>query len=338
MILPDFWAMSRPAAARQPLKTPTRLTSMVRRNSSGAIAAKGRTPAVPASLTRMSRRPRPWTARSTRASTCSYAVTSGGSITALRPSVPTPRAAEDRWMLDEHGRLDGQDALLARELGQLLGIEGDEGHRIGPAVAVDHGLADEGIGLEQVLDVLRGDVHAARRHDEVLLAVRDEEIAVLVEAADVPGGEPPVVQEHFTSRFGLLEVALGDIAAPAQDLPVGRDLDLHARHGLAHRAELEGILAIVRQHRTRLRESIPFEDEDARGMEELGDVAREGRATRDGEPQAAAESCVHLREHQLVGDGVLHAQPGGDGAPRLLEPGDLLAHAHRPPEDLPLDG
>src|SRR6266487_3351444 len=67
MILPDFWAMSRPAAARQPLKTPTRLTSMVRRNSSGAISAKDRTPAVPALLTRMSRRPRPWTARSARA-------------------------------------------------------------------------------------------------------------------------------------------------------------------------------------------------------------------------------------------------------------------------------
>src|SRR5216684_1137937 len=126
--------------------------------------------------------------------------------------------------------------------------------------------------------------------------------------------------------------------ASAEDLAVRRDLHLDAGHGLAHRAELEGVFAIVGEDGARLREAVALEDEDARGVKELGDVAREGRATRDGEPQATAQSRVHLREHELVGDRVLHAQPGRHGSSGLLEARDLLAHADGPPEDLPLEG
>jgi hypothetical protein len=57
MTLPDSCAINRPAAARQPLKTPIRLTSTVRRNSSGAISATGETLATPELLTRTSSRP-----------------------------------------------------------------------------------------------------------------------------------------------------------------------------------------------------------------------------------------------------------------------------------------
>ena len=73
--------------------------------------------------------------------------------------------------------------VLARELRQLLGVQRDERHRVRAPVAVDHDLADEGIGLEEVLDVLRRDVHAAGGDDEVLLAVGDEQEAVLVDRA-----------------------------------------------------------------------------------------------------------------------------------------------------------
>ena len=89
------------------------------------------------------------------------------------------------------------DPLLAGELGQLLRVEGDQGHRVGPAVAVDHDLADERIALEQVLDVLGRDVHAAGRDDEILLPVGDEEESVVVEAPDVARGEPAVLEKDL---------------------------------------------------------------------------------------------------------------------------------------------
>src|SRR5438445_8477086 len=44
---------------------------------------------------------------------------------------------------------------------QLVRIDRDQRHRVRLAVAVHHDLADERIGLQEILDVLRRDVHAA---------------------------------------------------------------------------------------------------------------------------------------------------------------------------------
>src|SRR6185503_2074089 len=147
-------------------------------------------------------------------------------------------------------------------------------------VAVHHRLADERIALEQVLDVLRRDVHPARGDDEVLLPIRDVEKSVLVEPADVAGGEPAIGEEHLPGGLRLLEVTLGDVAAPPEDLAVGRDLDLDARLGLAHRAELEVIEPVEGERGTGLGETVALEDQDARGMKELRDLLRERRAPR----------------------------------------------------------
>jgi hypothetical protein len=170
-------------------------------------------------------------------------------------------------------RVHGGQPLRGGELHQLFGVQRDQRHRVRPAVAVDHHLADERVALQEVLDVLGGDVHAARRHDEILFSIRDEEEPVLVEAPDVAGGEPPIGEEYLGSGVRLLEVALGNVAPAAENLAVRRQLDLDGRQRKADRPELEVVFPVVREHWARFGEAVALEDQDARRVEELGDLA-----------------------------------------------------------------
>src|SRR6266508_4752012 len=255
----------------------------------------------------------------------------------LQPHIPllddARDALEDLGVLGERGGIGDEDPLLAGELGQFLGVERDQGHGVGALVAVHHGLADERVALEEVLDVLGRDVDAPGGDDQVLLAVRDIEEAFGVDLADIAGGEPAVGQEYFLGGLGLLEVAHGDIGPAPEDLAVGRDLELHTRLRLPDGAELEVVLPVEGERGTGLGEPVPLEDQDARRVEELGDLSRQGRAAGDGEAQPAAEGGLHLREDEFLGDAILEAESRGNGLASLLELGNLLSHANRPVED-----
>jgi hypothetical protein len=118
-----------------------------------------------------------------------------GSSSTIRTSRGTcrPRAAP----------CEGDDLRL---VGARPGLEGDEGEdllaqlRVGPAD--DGGLGDGGVLVQHLLDLARVDVVAAA-DDEVLLAVDDEQVAVLVGVAEVAGVEPAVL-ERLGRRLGLL--------------------------------------------------------------------------------------------------------------------------------------
>src|SRR4051812_20843771 len=77
----------------------------------------------------------------------------------------------------ERSGLLGQ-AMLARELHDLLGVERDQRHRVGPAVAVHERLRDPARLLEVVLEVRGREVLATGRDDDVLLATGDRQVAV----------------------------------------------------------------------------------------------------------------------------------------------------------------
>ena len=150
-------------------------------------------------------------------------------------------------------------------------VRDDEGRDEPLAVADDDGRRDAGNGLEEVLDGLGSDVLPARGDDEVLLAVRDDQEPVLVEAADVPRPEPGAVED--LPRLGLLLViAFHDVRAAGQDLAVGRDPDLDAGDGLPHRPEADRFERIGREDGGGLRQAVAFEDDEPQGVEELGDV------------------------------------------------------------------
>ena len=84
---------------------------------------------------------------------------------------------------------------------------------------------------------MRGDVLAAGRHDDVLLAIGDAEKAPIVEQADIPGVEPAFAVERVGGGLGFLVVAGHDMRPAGEDLSVRRDLDLDAGDGKSDGAE-----------------------------------------------------------------------------------------------------
>ena len=95
-------------------------------------------------------------------------------------------------------------------------VQGDQGCQVGAAVTNDERLRDVAGGLERTLDVLGGDVLAARGDDDVLLAVGDRHEAVLVDLADVAGAEPAVVRQHGLRCLFVLEIPREDRLATNQ--------------------------------------------------------------------------------------------------------------------------
>src|SRR5262249_10090278 len=89
--------------------------------------------------------------------------------------------------------------------------------------------------VENVLDVFRKDVQPLRRDDHLLLAAADVDLPVGADLADVAGVKPAVL-EGARGLLGGIEIALRDVLAAHEDLPVGRDPDLDAGDGLANRA------------------------------------------------------------------------------------------------------
>ena len=94
----------------------------------------------------------------------------------------------------------------------------------------DRGFGDGGVLVERGLDL--GGVHVlAAADDDVLQAVDDVQVSVLVEPAHVAGSEPAVVGQRGRGRLGVVEVAAEHGRAPQPDLA-----GLAGRHRLAVRA------------------------------------------------------------------------------------------------------
>src|SRR5207247_6478065 len=133
------------------------------------------------------------------------------------------------------------------------------------------------------------------------------------------GVEASVGVEDLLRRLGLLEVAeRRDIRPARQDLAVGGDLQLHSGQRLTNGAELEAVRPVEREDRAGLGQPVALEEKNARGMEELGDVARERGAAGHGPLEPSAEGRVELREDELVGDLALELERGGHGLATLL--------------------
>ena len=112
-------------------------------------------------------------------------------------------------------------------------LERDEGARALAPLGVrprDHGgLEHGGVAVQGALDLDRGDVLAAR-DDDVLGAVLDLDVAVLVHHAEIAGVKPAAL-EGGCGGFGILQVALHDVVAAHHDLADGLAVARHRGHG-----------------------------------------------------------------------------------------------------------
>ncbi len=124
---------------------------------------------------------------------------------------------------------------------------------------------------------------------------------------------------------------------PREDLAVLRDTHFHPGDRLAHAAE-PIVREVVRgDDRRRFREPVSLENDEPGRVEELGDLGRERRASRDEIADVAACPFAQFREHQRVGDAILHAEQAARLVPREFLGGPAIAHTLGPEEDSGLE-
>src|SRR4051794_14197665 len=199
---------------------------------------------------------------------------------ALGQLVEEPHAA--RVLVRRDALLDEiAHVVLARVLAVL---EHDRGADLLPHLLVGHsdhgGLGDGGVLVEDLLDLARVDV-VAPADDHVLLAVDDEEVAVLVDLGHISRVEPAVAHDLLRGVVAV-PVALHEVVTADGDLaPLTlRDLlavlvdDLHL-HALVRRADRAGLALLVgvveRRDRRGLREPVALEDLAAEGLLEAAE-------------------------------------------------------------------
>src|SRR5690606_32632517 len=173
-----------------------------------------------------------------------------------------------------------RDPLLLRPPGHLLEIGHDQDDRIRTPVTQHDRLEDVPAVLDRVLDRLRRHVLAASRHDQILLPVRDAQVAVLVQLADVARVEPAVLVDRLAGRLRLVVVPLHHLRPPHQDLAVRRDHDLRPGDWLADRAQPDRVRQVHVRHRRGLGEAVAFQDDQPGGVEETRDLRVQWRGAR----------------------------------------------------------
>ena len=235
----------------------------------------------------------------------------------------------DLRLLRQRGEVLGQAVLLG-EVRDLLRVERDQRDGVGAAVAVHDRLGDPARLLEVVLQVRRRQVLAARGDDDVLLAAGDEQEAVLVDAAEVAGVQPAVL-DRAERRVVVLVVALEDVRALEQHLAVVADPDLEPGQRLAHRAEAVGVDGGDGRRGGGLRHAVALEHRHAAGEEELEDLLRDRRGARGRLAQPAAERGADVLEQRLLGAVVVRLELGRDLLARGLELLDLQPDLGRRP-------
>src|SRR5712691_6622052 len=215
--------------------------------------------------------------------------------------------------------------------------------------ADDRCRLDAGVFEQDVLDLARVDVLAAA-NDHVLLSVDEEEVAVLVDVADVSRVEPPAA-EGFRGRVRVPEVADHDVGPAEADLAslAGSDLvplvaencDLLAADRSPDRPDLAGPPKWVERRRAHsFGEPVPLEDGDTEFLLEAAEEARgEGCGAENDEPQGVRLGLVRSRRvqksRQHRGDcRKRHGLELGDRLPELrsrepLRHCDLGADQHR---------
>lgn len=166
------------------------------------------------------------------------------------------------------GRKD--DSFLGNLGGNGRVIGNDQGDNELAAIPDDHGIQNVRAGLERIFDGLRRDKFSGGGFEQVLFAIGDEEVVVLVEIADVAGVEPTVFGQDFARGVGALVVTLHHQGTTNENLAVFGDADFAFGDGLAGTANaVPGIVA--GDNGRGFRQSIALIDGNADGPKEFGE-------------------------------------------------------------------
>ena len=239
--------------------------------------------------------------------------------------------------LDVRGRLGhahrGQ-RVGGEPIGEHFRVQRDERGDERPLIAHDQDLGDERVGAHRVFEGGRGDVLAARRHDDLLRAARDGHVAVAVQAPQVARAEPAVFGEAGGRGLGIVVVALEDAGALQKDLALVADLEGHGRQGWAHGADLGQAGRVDGDRTDRLGQAVALQDGDADAAIEVGEPGGQGRAARHDVVRVAAHQADDLLVDEPVGQHVLSLEGYRGALFRIEGLGVSNRDLGCPPEDL----
>ena len=159
------------------------------------------------------------------------------------------------------------ESVLAGPGQHHLRIESDQRRNVASLVAEGRGLADERRTLQHSLEVLRSDVLAACRDDQILLAIGDLEEAIF-DLSDVSGVKP-AVDDRQACRLFILVVTLHHVRRAVQHLTVLGDLHLDSDPCRSDGSEAVFVDTVHIGERGVLGHPDALEDEDPAGVEEL---------------------------------------------------------------------
>ena len=159
---------------------------------------------------------------------------------------------------------------------------------------------------QDILHRARRNILAAGRDNEVLLAAGDNELAVLINLAQITGVVPAIL-EGLRGGFWVIPVAVEDDIALDADFAFVIDAEGHATHRRANGADR----VIHKVHRGRggdLGQAIALIDRDADTAVPVQQVMAHGRATGNAIVHVATHALADGGVHQLVKDLVLGFQ------------------------------
>ena len=258
------------------------------------------------------------------------------------------------------------ELLLIGPLSHHRVVDAHHGSNEVAFVADDPRVLDVGAEFEAGFQVLGRKGFSIAQGEDILSAVEDHQMAVVVDEALVVRVEP-AVPEGFFSGFGILVVSQEDRRAASDDLAILGDLDFGARNGVAHSVKLD--IAIAMHHGDAGHFGLPVNllEINAQGMKKAEVIRSHGRTagvgvTHPGEPQVVFEFLLHrdlgqpMQQGPGQGNGPLFefqighviADLGGQFVELALDPGGiqvfdlhrtghLLIHARRGKHDMRAD-
>ena len=183
----------------------------------------------------------------------------------------------------------GRQPLVAGKGQRPFGFRHHHAHQIGPAVAIDHGLGDLVLQGEHAFDALGSNVVALVVDEDILLAIGDHQMAILVEMADVASVEPAVLQ-RFVALGVVHPVTVHHQFAAHEDLAIAGDLHLDLVERRADRVHLQlGARAVAADDRAGFGLAIALQDRDADGGEKDADFRIQRGTAGHHRPQPATE-------------------------------------------------
>ena len=184
-------------------------------------------------------------------------------------------------------------------------------------VGDDDALLDEGAGLHGVLDLGGREVLAAGGDHDVLQAVHDLDLALLL--AHHVARVQPAVDDALRRGLGVLVVAGEHHVAADLEFAVVGNAVLHARGHGAHGADDHVVEPVAGDHAGGFGQAVDLDQRHPQGAEEAHHVGRDGRGAGERDlGRAQADEVLQRAQHQPVVRAMAQALGQGPLVARLL--------------------